>query len=362
LQKITGLAVNHYVYKIIMLMLWFWAAFATARYVLGTGWLCFFAVCAMMLNPYFIWSCLMSSAAASECFFMFLSFYMLIRLHDNVSDSDRHIAFYCCLAALLALTAIVRSSNFIILFFLLGIFVYAGRKRAKKYFWWLLVAFSLYTALFCFFNYKRSLSFGLGTTFGINFFIGNNRAYLHGHPTYDIDVFFEKKMLAGIKSRINGLSEAQQNEYFFKAGLNEIRQDVPAFLYRCVVKSLWHWLNVEKIPRFAAPETYIDGDGKTVHVGGIVVLPALLYVVYKLLYIPLFVGALLLLFGRKLSLKEGVFFVPYFALWPVVVLLFPDTRFKICAEIMAVIPMMRGLQYGLRQYHGQGRLNPRVEN
>jgi hypothetical protein len=114
LQKITGLAVNHYVYKIIMLMLWFWAAFATARYVLGTGWLCFFAVCAMMLNPYFIWSCLMSSAAASECFFMFLSFYMLIRLHDNVSDSDRHIAFYCCLAALLALTAIVRSSNFII--------------------------------------------------------------------------------------------------------------------------------------------------------------------------------------------------------------------------------------------------------
>lgn len=351
-QKITGLAVNHYVYKVIMLMLWFWAAFATARYVLGKGWLCFFAVCAMMLNPYFIWSCLMSSAAASECFFMFLSFYMLIRLHDSVSDSGSHRAFFCFLAGLLAASALVRSTNFVILFSLLGVFVCAGRRKAKKYFAGLLLIFCIYTALFCLYNYKRSLSFGLGTTFGINFFIGNNRDYLHGHPNYDIDIFFEKKILAGIKSGIKGFSEAQQNEYFFKAGINEIRQDVPAFLYRCIVKSLWHWLNVEKIPRFAAPETYIEGDGKTVHVGGIVILPALLYVVYKLLYIPLFVGALLLLFGRKLSLKEAVFFVPYFALWPVVVLLFPDTRFKICAEIMAVIPMMRCLQYGLRKYHG----------
>jgi len=348
-QKISGLAVNHYVYKSIMLILWFWTAYSAARYVLGKGWLCFFAVFAMMLNPYFVWSCLLSSSAASECFFLFLSLYMLIRLHDSVSDIDRHIILYCLVAVVLAISAIVRSTNFVILFSLLGFFIFAGRKKAKKYFAGLLLLFCIYTALFCFYNYKRSMSFGLGTTFGINFFIGNNRAYLHGHPNYDIDVFFEKEILAGIKSEIKGLNEAQQNEYFFRAGIHEIWQDVPAFLYRCMVKSLWHWLNFEKIPRFTAPDTYLGSDGKTIHVSGIVILPALMYVMYKLFYIPLFAGALLLLFCRKLSLKEAVFFVPYFALWPVVILLFPDTRFKICAEIMAVIPMMRSLQYFFRR-------------
>ena len=136
----------------------------------------------------------------------------------------------------------------------------------------------------------------------------------------------------------------------------------PAFLYRCMVKSLWHWLNFEKIPRFTVPETYIDGDGKTFHVGGIVILPAPMDLMYKLLHVPLFVGALRLLFCWKLSLKEAVFFVPYFALWPVVVLLFPDTRFKICAVIMAVIPMMRALEYGVRKYPAQGDLNLRGDN
>ncbi len=350
-QAITGLAVNHYVYKIIMLMLWFWTAYAAARYVLGKGWPCFFAVCAMLLNPYFIWSCLLSPAAASECFFLFLSFYMLIRLHDSVSDSGGQSAFYCILAFVLAIAALMRSTNFVILLSLLGVFVFAGRKKAKKCFAGFLLVFCIYTALFCFYNYKRSLSFGLGTTFGINFFIGNNRAYLHGHPNYDIDVFFEKEILAGMKSEIKGLNEAQQNEYFFRAGMKEIRQDVPAFLYRCMVKSLWHWLNFEKIPRFTAPDTYIAGDGKTAHLGAIVILPAMMYLLYKLLYVPLFAGSLLLLFCRKLSLKEAVFFVPYFALWPVVMLLFPDTRFKICAEIMAVIPMMQSLRYFFRRRH-----------
>lgn len=353
-ERATGLAVNHYVYKGIMLALWLWAAYAAARYVLGKGWRCFCAVFIMLLNPYFVWTCLISPDTASECFFLFLSFYLLLRLHDRAGNAGCSRGRYCLLAFVLALCAVMRTTNFIILIFLLGVFCLAGQRKAKKYFFAALILFCLYTVLFCFYNYKHSQSFGLGTTFGINFFIGNHRAYLQGHPNYDIDVFFEQGVLSGMKRKIAGRSEAQQNAYFLEAGMAEIRRDVPAFFYRCIVKSLWHWLNFEKIPRLVAPGTHLGKDGKTIHTGGIEVLPSLLYVMYKLFYLPLFINALVLLFRRKLSLHEAVFFVPYVALWPVVVLLFPDTRFKLCAEVMAIIPMMRGVQYffGWRQEAG----------
>ena len=74
-QKITGCTVNHYVFKSIMILLWFGSAYAVARYILGKSWLCFFAILAIILNPYFIWSCILSRDTASECFFLFLSFY-----------------------------------------------------------------------------------------------------------------------------------------------------------------------------------------------------------------------------------------------------------------------------------------------
>jgi len=348
-QKITGLTVNSYLFKSCMLILWFCSAYALARYILGKSWLCFFAVFAILLNPYFIWSCIMSRDTASECFFLFLVFYVLIRLYDNIQAGKKNGALYCLLPFVLGMAALVRSTNFLILFCLLAIFCFAGKVKQRRIFSIILIAFSVYTALFCFYNYKRSQAFSLSTTFGINFYIGNNRAYLHGHPNYDIDLFFAEEIFAVKKKKLQGLNEGQKNNYYFQEGLRAIRQDIPAFLYRCIMKSLWHWVNFEKIPRLSAPGTYLDTDGQTIHTGTIVVLPSLFYVVYKIFYIPLFLGALFLLFCRKLGLKEALLFVPYFALWPIVVLLFPDTRFKICAEIMAVIPMMKALQFYIRQ-------------
>jgi hypothetical protein len=35
-----------------------------------------------------------------------------------------------------------------------------------------------------------------------------------------------------------------------------------------------------------------------------------------------------------------VFFAPYFALWPVLVLMYPDTRYKLIAEVIACIPIV----------------------
>ena len=332
-----------------MILLWFGSAYAVARYILGKSWLCFFAILAIILNPYFIWSCILSRDTASECFFLFLSFYLLIRLHDNILAGKKNGALYCLLPFVLGLAAIIRSTNFLILFSLLAIFCFAQRGKQRSIFVIILIAFSLYTAIFCFYNYKRSQSFSLSTTFGVMFFIGNNRAYLHGHPNYDIDLFFAEEIFAIKRNKLKGLNEAQKNNYYFHEGLLEIRKDIPAFLYRCIIKSLWHWVNFEKIPRLLAPGTYLDTDGKTIHTNNIVILPSLFYIIYKIFYNPLFFCTILLLFFRKLSLKEAIFFVPYLALWPIVVLLFPDTRFKLCAEVMAIIPMMRSLQYILQK-------------
>lgn len=340
-EYLTGSAVQHYVYKITMLALWLGVAWATARRVLGHGWPGFFAVFLMVLNPYFVWTCLMSYDSASECFFLFLSFYLLLRLYDRAAAGRPAAALNLIAALVLGLAALMRSTNFLILVCVAAFLAFAGAGRARKHLCLILAALCLYTALFCLYNYRRSGSFGLGTSFGINFFIGNHRDYLYGHPAYDIDVFFERGVVAPVRKNIRGLPEAGQNRYFFRAGLREIRRDVPAFLYRCVVKSLWHWFNVEKIPRFTSPGTHIEGDSGIIRAGPLIVLPGLLYALYKLVYLPLFMGALVLLARGRLPVREAVFLVPYFALWPVAVLLFPDTRFKLCAEVLALIPMMR---------------------
>jgi len=327
-----------------MLLLWFFTACLLCRYIFGKGWLSFAAVGLMILHPYFIWTCLIAPDTASECFFLFLSFLVLLKLHEHfpVTTAGKTMAGILCLAVP-ASAALMRTTSFVILLLLLFFLLLKSRKETRNFIAVMLIVFTAYTAVFCFYNYQRKGAFTLSTTFGFNMFIGNCKAYLHGHPKYDIDLFFTRQWLKQHEQAMKGLSEAQQNRYYINEGISEIRRDIPAFVYRCIVKSLWHWFNIEKIPNFAAPETYLSRDGSSIAVGSIVIIPALAYVTYKLFYIPLFIAAIGLVLLKRISFRYAIFFIPYLALWPLVVVMFPDTRFKISAEIMAIIPIVYGL-------------------
>ena len=342
-----GIPVNHFIFKCVILFLWFFTTYFLLRYLDGDGWFSLITLTAMILHPYFIWTAIMSYDAAAECFFATCSFFLLLKLYEHPPEKYLNAVLLCAgLFIVLAFTAVMRATNFLIIGILLFVlFVYGGDK-AKRFFLVLCIAFMAYALIFCFYNYKRTGAFTLSTTFGYNVFIGNNKAYLHGHPKYDIDIFFNKERReALIGNQTKGLSEGQKNKYFLKASIAEIRADIPAFIYRCIVKSFWHWFNIEKIPNFPAPDTYLSHDGTKIYIGEIKVSTSLPYVIFKIFYLPLFIAALYFMVTGKMSLKYSVFIIPYFALWPVVVIMFPDTRFKIVAESMALIPMMRSLQY-----------------
>jgi hypothetical protein len=342
-----GIPVNHFIFKSVMLFLWFFTTYFLLRYLNGSGWFAFVTMIAIIVHPYFIWTGLMSNDAAAECFFVTGSFFLVLKLYEHPSEKYLYAVLSCAgLFMLLALTAVIRATNFLILIVLLFVLLIYSRDAAKRIFLILFVAFITYTGFFCFYNFKRTGAFTLTTSFGYNVFIGNNKAYLHGHPKYDIDIFFNKERReALIGHQTKGFSEGQQNSFLLKASIAEIRADMPAFIYRCIVKSFWHWFNIEKIPNFPAPDTYLSHDGTTMYMGDIRVTTSLPYVIYKIMYLPLFIAALYFMIAGKMSLKYSVFIIPYVALWPVVAIMFPDTRFKIVAESMAVIPMMRSLQY-----------------
>ena len=62
------------------------------------------------------------------------------------------------------------------------------------------------------------------------------------------------------------------------------------------------------------------------------------YLLYKIVYVPLFILApALLLVGRRWRETEWwLLLMPLVAVWPLAVITFPDTRFKIVPEMLLV--------------------------
>jgi len=102
------------------------------------------------------------------------------------------------------------------------------------------------------------------------------------------------------------------------------------------VKSVWHWFNLEKIPNYTSP-TYMEADGRVARLARISIVPGLAYVIYKLFYLPPFLFSLISIMRKKIQSGYALLCAPLLGLWPVVVLAFPDTRFKSNAE-MVVLP------------------------
>lgn len=206
--------------------------------------------------------------------------------------------------------------------------------------------FALFTAAFLSFNHHKTGAWILATNSGVNLFIGNHPLYLSAHPSMDIDVY----MLPVIRNLgyEKALGGALASEAFTKDAIGFITADPAGFIYRCIVKSQWHWLNLTKIP--AAPvhgsldPSYTSVSRLTTQPSG----PFLMYTLYKLVYLPIFVWGLVktLSASWKDRQKAGILtaLVPMLILWPIVALTFPDTRFKALEEGLAVLMMAWALK------------------
>jgi len=325
--------------------------YVLSKRIMATTLYSFLSVLLMTVNPYFVSTALLGRDVASEFLFSGLVFLSLFAYYKASSKTWRKavLLFLAILTTSVALS-LARVTCFFVVSATLALSIVVFRP-GRIFFFSLLIAFVCFTLLFMYYNYRLVGSFTLSTNSGINLYIGNHPLYLHGHPHYDIDVFLGKERIKREleETRANSMTETEEDAYFRKKAVEFIKSDIRGFLYRILVKSVWHWFNVEIVPNYTC-HAYFDSEKDMIILESkINFLTNLAYVIYKICYLPLFILSIFFLFNGRIDRLLVVFYMPYLALWPIVALTFPDTRFKIVAEVCVLVPMMYSVCYWRRR-------------
>lgn len=341
--RATGVTtINPYVFNFVFFAIGLVVMFGLSRRLLKHDWLAFAAVVLALLNPYFVWTEMLSKDSSVEFLFTGILLWLVAIASDEsrVVSARRRWAIGTAMVVAAGLLTLTRVTGVFVAFVVWFIaFMMADERRQKLLHTACAGAFLVFVIAFCAYNQARVGAFALATNGGYNLYLGNHPAYLHGHPHYDIDVFLRN---VDGHDDLSNLSEAERNLEYTKRARELIRADLPAFVYRLIVKSTWHWFNLEKIPNYTSAselENTGSAEGGLARLGPIHIKPSLAYLLYKLAYVPLFVLGLIALARNKLDRRLALVCGPMLGLWPVVALTFPDTRFKISAEVI-VLPVL----------------------
>lgn len=271
---------------------------------------------ASLLNPYFLWLIVTSKDTAFEWLGVSVFFYCLLALITTENSEKKKLFLSLALTVSFIVSMLLRVTTvFIFLSAILLAFVMHW-KTHKKLLLSVLAACMIAVSLFVTYNGQTFGSYGLSTTMKGNLAYGQSPLYEYTHPIHDIDVFLPMDFAADVR---------------FPSPIT--------FIAVSVRKSVWYWLNFEKVPNLSSNTRMIaqTDNTLTLSIEPIKHLPSLLYTLMKLLYIPAFIISLFLWIRRKdWTDKTLIFLVPLLALWPICVLTFPDTRFKIVGEVIAV--------------------------
>jgi hypothetical protein len=338
--RVLGISsLNPYVFNFCMLFIGLGAMYGMARVVLRNNIYAFWSVGFALLNPYFLWIAFLTKDTSAE--FMFLSLLLWLTLHllhlPEMNIRRKKYVYGGGFIGSAICLSLSRVTGFAIVFTSLLLLIWPLTKGWKRRFFSVCGGiFVVFTFLFCLYNYLLAGAFTLATNGGINLYLGNHPAYLHGHPHYDIDVFinWDFRELDGIP-----VPSSEHYRAFSQKAVEFIVTDPLAAVYRVIRKSAWHWFNLEKVPNYsthstlyAKTETYWTAHLER-HIN---VVPSLCYLLYKLVYLPVFLLSAIALAYRKIDLHFTLLYTPLLGLWPIMVLTFPDTRFKISAEVLLV--------------------------
>lgn len=287
-----------------------------------------------MLNPYFVWLTLTSKDTAFEAFFSFLFFGLVFKRVHTQEDAPvrtRSVILLVAVALLGLLTRLTTIFPALLVCVMLAIFL---RGTRRKEFVTVSVGVLLIALGYAGIHARAYGSFSLSNTFAPNFYFGNHPLYDYAHPRNDLDIFLPNSLDESV------FQGPDSSKKLISLGVERIIHQPSAFAVRIIEKSLWHWFNFEKIPNLSSNTMVLSAtnDQLVLRVTPIRYFEMLPYLLYKLLYVPAFFFALLALAAlrdRKLF-SFTLLLVPLLALWPIVVLTFPDTRFKIVGEMMAV--------------------------
>jgi hypothetical protein len=284
-------------------------------------------------NPYFVWLCFTSKDTAYEASALFLFFAAATRVvRSERLSSWRRSAALVLLPALAAFLVRLPAGLMALAAALLASVL--TTRAARKVFVAVTIGLVVTAVGYGTVNRARYGAFGLSYTLGLNVYYGNNALYDYGHPRHDIDVYLPPPVPD------TEVFTPAANQRLTKLGLDYMRAHPLETATRITEKSVWWWFNFEKVPNLSSNTALVSFDPPllTVRTSPIRYLPMVAYLLYKIVYVPLFILALaLLLMGRRWRETEWwLLLMPLIAVWPLAVITFPDTRFKIVPEMLLV--------------------------
>lgn len=272
---------------------------------------------ASLLNPYFLWLIITSKDTAFEWLGMTACVFLISKLTQKDASSKYPFGLALGTVAAFCFSMLVRATTVFVLLGTLIVAIILSWKTLKKILLPIFGLCVLCAGAFVLYNGKTYGSYSLSTTLAMNVGYGQSPLYEYVHPVHDIDVFLPPPSKEVPTPRPSALT----------------------FVAVSVRKSVWYWLNFEKVPNLSANTRLVEQTPETITlaIGPIQHTPSLLYTLMKLVYVPAFLLSLFLWIRRRdWTDRTIIFLVPLAALWPVCVLTFPDTRFKIVGEVLAV--------------------------
>mgnify|MGYP001592008877 FL=1 len=280
----------------------------------------------VLLNPYFIWTAMLSNDTGPEWVWLLCVVLGILLVWKK---QDVHLRSATWVIAIGAFASVLTrvTGLFIIGAILLSAWFFVGRTVRHRL---IPGAISLFIGVMvlCTWNLFQVGSFTPSTNGGINLYFGNHPAYLQGHPQYDIDGFLGEVSQQDVDSRA---SEVEQDRLYRVKGRQFILNDLTAFIYRGLVKSEWYWVGFEKIPHYSVP-VVLRSDTQTVHLLPLSFQQPLFYMLYRIACLGFIAWALLR--RAPAVFPHWLIWSGWVGLWPIMVLTFPDTRFRLPLETL----------------------------
>ena len=273
---------------------------------------------ASLLNPYFLWLAVTSKDTAFEWVGVSIFFYCLTELIATTKDASRkRILLSTALVVAFSFSMMMRVTTVFVLIGALVVALLMHWRTMRKQLLLIGAVCGVLVGAYVLHNGQVYGTYSLSSATKGNIAYGQSPLYEYAHPLHDIDVFLPMDAFNG-----------------------PVVMPTPiTFLAVSVRKSVWYWFNFEKIPNLSSNTRLINQTGNilTISIEPVNHVPALLYTLMKLIYLPAFLISLYLYIRRRHWTDPTiVFLAPLLFLWPVCVLTFPDTRFKIVGEVMAV--------------------------
>ncbi|RMG35236.1 MAG: hypothetical protein D6732_09530 [Methanobacteriota archaeon] len=285
------------------------------------------AVYFTILSPYLAWAVYISPEVSPDLLAISLIMWCAVTIY-----TENTFSAVVGLGAAGALATLIREPNILVFPAISGYLYLSSRLTLNK----LLMSSAVFLAgisPLIAWNYYVTGAVTLSTRSGINLLIGNNPYYLEIHPRYDIEHNLMTWINSEFQDQLQNLDEIERDRFFRKEAFKYMRSDPVRTIHLLLLKTLW-WFGPTRIPNSnQLAYLLVNEEMTTITLKGRPdIIKDLMYNIHR---IAVLTGVLFLLYWKHPCYfwKKGLLLLmPTLALLPLVILTFPDTRFRLAFD------------------------------